>query len=261
MADVVKGAFFRADGQALIPAPEACGPWAADMLHGRLLAGLAARAIELDAPDADYRLARLTVDLFRSPPMRPVLITTRVARNGRRVRSVDVSMNCGGSQVARASGLLLRTGPPPDVTLWRSPDWTVPPPEQLEPSDDGRPGAGWEIRPMTPGGFASAERKRVWTRDTWDLVAGEAISPLVRVALAADLPNPLANMGPEGLPFINADLALSIGRLPRSEWIGLEVTDQLGTDGIAIGSCRIYDTDGPIGWSSVSAVATQKLSI
>jgi Thioesterase-like superfamily len=252
------GAFFLPSGQGLIPAPTASSPGSADMLHGRLLAGLAARAIELEVPDTAYRLTRLTVDLFRSPPMQPVLITVRVARNGRRVRSVDVSMHCGGGEVARASGLLLRTGPHPDVTVWRPAEWTVPLPDGLAPPEGTTQMAGWDIRPITLGGFFSAERKQIWTRDTWDLVAGETMSPLVRVALAADLPNPLVNAGPEGLPFINADLTLFIRRLPRSEWIGLEVSEQLGQDGIAIGSCTIYDIDGAIGWSSICAVATQQ---
>jgi hypothetical protein len=256
--DVASGAFFNRHGQALIPVPEACSPWSGDMLHGRLLAGLAARAIELDVRDAAYRLVRLTVDLFRSPPIQPVVTTTRVARDGRRVRSVDVSVVCGGGEVARAFGLLLRTGPAPDVTLWRPAEWAVAPPDQSAPSESAAHRAGWDIRLISPGGFASSERKRIWTRDTWQLVAGESVSPLVRVALAADLPNPLANAGPEGLPYINADLTVSLGRLPRSEWIGLEVSDQLGQDGIAIGACRIYDAHGAIGWSSVCAVASSQ---
>ena len=72
--------------------------------------------------------------------------------------------------------------------------------------------------------------------------------------MAADLPNPLANSGVEGLQFINADLTLLLARPPVSEWIGLEVTDHLSHDGIAIGSCKLYDTTGAIGWSSVCAL-------
>lgn len=249
-------AFFRPDERGLSPVPEAASPWSTDMLHGRLLSGLAARAIEQEVSEPAFRLTRLTVDLFRTPPMQPVLVTTRVARNGRRVRAVDVSMTCGQDEVARAHGLVLRTGPHPEVTVWRPDEWQVPAPDQLPPSERMASMAGWDIRPITPDGFFSAERKQVWTRDTWQLVAGESVSPLVRVALAADLPNPLTNAGAEGLPFINADIALSIRRPPVSEWIGLEVSEQLGQDGIAIGSCTIYDTDGAIGWSSVCSVAT-----
>ena len=77
----------------------------------------------------------------------------------------------------------------------------------------------------------------------------------VRAALAADLPNPLANSGAEGLQFINADLTLFLGRPPVSEWIGVEVAGHLGHEGTAVGSCTLYDTAGAIGSSSVCAVA------
>ena len=45
------GGFFEPDGDALMPIPEARGPWAEDMMHGRLLAGLAAWAIDRDHGD------------------------------------------------------------------------------------------------------------------------------------------------------------------------------------------------------------------
>ena len=44
------GAYFSLSTDGLKPVPAARSPWSADMLHGRLLAGLAARAVE----DADH---------------------------------------------------------------------------------------------------------------------------------------------------------------------------------------------------------------
>lgn len=228
------------------------------MLHGRLLAGLAARAIEEEAADHEFRVARLTLDMFRSPPMDPFQVATRVVRGGRRVRVVEVSISCNDVEVARAYVLLLRAGPHPAATLWRAPDWHVPAPDELVAPEESS-GSGWEIRLITPGGFWTSEQKQLWARDTWQLVAGEEMSPLVRAALAADLPNPLANSGAEGLQFINADLSLFLSRSPVSEWIGLEVAGHLGHDGIAIGTCKMYDTAGAIGYSTVCAVANALL--
>jgi hypothetical protein len=129
----------------------------------------------------------------------------------------------------------------------------VPAPEAL-PQFEGAATSGWDIRPVNPGGFWSAERMQVWVRDGAQLVAGEDLTPLVRAALSSDLPNPMANSGPEGLAFINPDLTLFLGRLPVSEWIGLEVMNHVGADGIAVGSCTMYDTAGAIGLSTVSAL-------
>jgi hypothetical protein len=139
--------------------------------------------------------------------------------------------------------------------MWRAPEWAVALPDTLPPPDNGDTDGGWDIRLLTPGGFWTAERKCLWARDRWQLVAGEELSPVVRAALAADLPNPLANSGAEGLQFINADLTLFLGRPPVSEWIGVEVAGHIGHDGIAVGTCTLYDTSGAIGSSSVCAVA------
>jgi hypothetical protein len=247
-------AYFIAGTDGLQPVPEARSPWAADMLHGRLLAGLAARAVEGAGHDPALRVVRLTVDMFRPPPMSALHATTRVARDGRRVRVVDVSIRSVDVEVARARALMLRTGAHPGGAIWRAPEWDAPRPETLPGPDGGDTYGGWDIRMLTPGGFWTAERKRLWARDRWQLVAGEQPSPVVRAALAADLPNPLANSSAEGLQFINADLTLFLSRPPVSEWIGLEVAGHLGHDGVAVGSCTLYDIVGAIGSSSVCAI-------
>ena len=249
--------FIPTDG-GLQPVPEARSPWSEDMLHGRLLAGLAARAVEQDFPDADYRVTRLTLDMFRFPPMQPFSVTTRAARDGRRVRAIDVSITCAGTEVARASVLLLRTGPHPNVNVWRAEEWDVPQPDELEPPPEMADG-GWEIRLISDGGFWTSGRKQLWSRDGWQLVEGEDMSPVVRAALSSDLPNPMANSALEGLQFINPDLTMFLARPPVSEWIGLDVVGHLGADGVAIGTCTLYDTTGAIGYSTVCGLANEVL--
>jgi hypothetical protein len=229
------------------------------MLHGRLLSGLAARAVEQEAHDPALRLARLTVDMFRSPPMEPFTCTTAVLRDGRRVRVLDVSIASAGFEVARARALLVRTGDDVVSDAWRPPAWDAPDPDELDRwQSEVEPGAaddlGWDIRLVNDGGFWAAERKRVWTRDRSQLVAGEELSPSVRAALAADLPNPLANAGSEGLSYINPDLTLFLARPPVSPWIGLEVSNHVAAGGVAVGECVLYDVDGPIGSSTVCGV-------
>jgi Thioesterase-like superfamily len=257
-AEDARAYFIPTDG-GLQPVPEARSPWSADMLHGRLLAGLVARAVEAESPDDAYRLTRLTLDMFRSPPMTPFTLATDVVRAGRRVRVVAVSITCDGIEVARARVLSLRSGPHPSGAIWHPREWDVPAPATLPPPDDVASSGGWDLRLITPGGFWTSEQKQLWCRDTWDLVAGEAMSPLVRAALAADLPNPMANASADGLQFINADLSLFLARAPESEWIGLEVSGHVGDGGIAVGSCNLYDTAGAIGYSTVCAVANEAL--
>jgi len=64
-------AYRIADRGRLVPGAHAQGPWSPGMLHGRLLAGLAALAIERDHGVEGFVPVRLTVDMFRSPSMEP----------------------------------------------------------------------------------------------------------------------------------------------------------------------------------------------
>jgi len=81
----------------------------------------------------------------------------------------------------------------------------------------------------------------------------------VRVALAADIASPLANSGDAGLQYVNADITLYLQRLPESEWLGFESASHQSAAGIAFGSCTVYDERGPIGSSTVCAVANTRV--
>lgn len=259
--------FFRPDTHgALVPDPSAHSPWGPDMLHGRLLAGVVARAVEADGAEA-FRPVRLTVDLFRAAPMEPVEVSSEVVRSGGRVRALNVSLTCAGREVVRGSALLLRQGAQPSGRVWQPDPWDVPDPDSVpvmgadagaEP--EGPSGATAdsviEIRLMTPGGFTAAAQKRLWVRETRPLVEGEELSPFVRLAQAADLTNPFGNSGQAGLHFINADLSLYAGRLPVGEWIGMEITGRVSADGVAVAESRLHDRRGPVGHAGVASVAT-----
>jgi acyl-CoA thioesterase len=210
-----------------------------------------AREIEQGYGAPDFQFTRLTVDLFRPPPLRPVTVSTRPLREGNRIRVVEGSVASDGVEVARASAVMLRRAEQPAGQVWTPPDWDMPPPEAA--------GRAAPFGPPPGDGRSTAERRRTWFRDEGQLVAGEEMSPFVRVALAADLTNPFANSGTNGLNFINADITLYLHRLPVSEWIGFEVASHRSADGIAVGACTLYDIDGAIGQTVVCSVANRRL--
>ncbi len=91
-----------------------------------------------------------------------------------------------------------------------------------------------------------------------ELVGGEALTPLVRAALASDFASPFANAGDAGLAYINSDVTLYLHRDPVDQWIGFEVVNHGSSDGVAIGECWVYDREGPIGTATVCALAQRK---
>jgi hypothetical protein len=253
--------FFAVTDEGLVPHPDARGPWAADMLHGRLLAGLAAWAVERDHGDPDLQPARLTVDMYKSPGMVTTGVTTTLVRSGGRVRVVDAAIDQGGVTVARASVLFLRRTEPPALDdAPRTPPWTAPDPDGLGPTFMPAD-VPFEIRSVEGEGFATpgGRPRRVWLRDRRPLVAGSALTPFVRAALASDFASPLANMSTEGLTYINADVSLDLARLPEGEWIGLATGERVVAGGVSVATCLVHDRSGPLGSCSVAAVRTPSM--
>jgi acyl-CoA thioesterase len=227
------------------------------MLHGRLVAGLTAREVELDHLDGGFVVARLTVDLFRAVPLRPVALRAARVREGRRVRAVEVFVTCDEVTVARAAALLLAPSEEPPGRVWARPRWRAPDPSAFpapvrtaEADAMGAPDMRFIGEQL--GGRGPYE---AWLREPWPLVDGEELTPVTRAVMAADVTNPLGNWGDEGLQYINADLTVNFSRPPVGEWIGLEVTDHLEAGGVAVGQSRLHDRAGPFALVVVSAVA------
>ncbi|WP_346433903.1 thioesterase family protein [Nonomuraea composti] len=244
-------AFFTRKRDELVPAPHARGPWSPDMLHGRLLGGLAARSLEEHHAEPGLRFARLTVDLFRNSPMLPVTVETTLVRNGRRIRVADAVLSTEQGVIARASAVLLRESEQPDgERSLVTPAWDQAPPAAPPVEGDGwRPPFDlWWVTPFDAQG-------RAWMRERHPLVDDEPLTPFVRAALAADFASPLANTQPGGLRFINADYTLTLARLPESDLIGVEATGHVSAGGVATGQVTMHDTAGPLGFCVVTALA------
>src|SRR5258706_12696955 len=95
--------FFTRDRDAFIPTPVASGPWDPNSLHGRVIIGLLAFAIEQRHGVDDFVPARLTVDMFRLPTLAPIEVTTKLIRDGLRIKVVEADFYSGGVNMARAS--------------------------------------------------------------------------------------------------------------------------------------------------------------
>jgi hypothetical protein len=248
--------FFRADGDLLVPAAFATSPWG-QVLHGRLIGGLTARAAEQAcAESAELACSRLTVDLFRSVPLAPVRVSTNQVRAGRRIMVLDVTVEQDGGPVGQGRAVLLRRSEQPEGRFRPPPAWGAPTPPELGPPEPmparqwTPPWETWRVgdgpNPMVGG---------MWIRDTHPLVTGEQLTPLVRLGMAADLASPVSNFSDRGLNFINADYTVYLGREPRGEHVGIQPDGHLSERGVAAGRCVLHDLSGPVGFAGTTAVA------
>jgi acyl-CoA thioesterase len=251
--------FFRREGGLYQPTPVSRGPWSPTSLHGRVVAGLLAHVIEAGYGEPDMTPARLTVDMYRLPDLSAAEVTVTPIREGRRIKVIDAEYIVGGVSMARATCQLLRQTENPDGVVWTPPNWDAPKPDDIPPPTDGRSAMGgmWATRPIS-GGFGTVGQKRLWMSEVRECVGGEPLTPFVRVALAADFASPFANSGDKGLGWINSDITLYLHRVPATPWIGFEVKNHGADKGVGIGECWLYDETGPIGTSTVAALAQRR---
>ena len=255
--------YFSRSDDGFMPGPDAVGPWAPDMLHGRFFGGLAARALENEFADTGWRASRLTVDMFRPASFDLVEVRTSLIRKGRRIRVADAMVTAGGVEVASIRAVFLAKGTPPPGDIWQAPTWQSPHPESLErihpDQTESNEVDAWDIR-IHEGGINSGERSRMWTNDSGRLLDDEPLTPLVRAAISADLASPVSNGSEAGIGYINGDYTLAMARYPVGPWIGHETTTHLASEGIALGTTTLYDLDGPFGTSTTTALANPILA-
>ncbi|HXH22908.1 MAG TPA: acyl-CoA thioesterase domain-containing protein, partial [Dehalococcoidia bacterium] len=114
MSESDNQAFLTRRDDLFLPAPIARGPWNPNSLHGRLLAGLLAHTVEQRFGRPDFQFARLTIDLFRLPPLAPLSIDVALRREGNRIRVAEGSISSEGLEVARGSVVMLRRAEQPE---------------------------------------------------------------------------------------------------------------------------------------------------
>jgi len=227
--------------------------WGADHLNGPALVGLAAHALESAFGLADFRPARLTVDLFRAARGVPTSTTVSLVRDGRRVRNSECEIIQDGVTVAKATLVQYRIGEPPRGEEWVSAiDFT--PPEVIDTalatyvsSDE----VGWT---RSIAEHQNASRKRYVNRSI-DVIEGRPNSPFVRAAMASEGTSLVTNLGSAGVGYINGDLTVALARLPEDDWVGVQADSHWAADGIAVGNATLFDSRGAFGSGMVTAIA------
>lgn len=228
--------------------PATAGPWSPDAQHGGPASALLVRAFERLEPDSNQRLARLTVEILRPLPVRPVSVTARIVRPGRRVTLLEGSLRVDGEDYLLARGW--RIGRPVTPTPAGGARVGSPPlPETAPPPAwEGAFAAGYlraiEVR-QTSGVFAGAGPGAAWIRARIPLVEGEEPGAFQRAAIVADSGSGVS----QGVDHrrwlaINVELTLAVHRDPVGEWIHLDSNTVVGAEGTGRTDTVLGDPEG-----------------
>jgi hypothetical protein len=261
-------ALYEPDGDRFVPTAFTTGPWDPRAQHGGAPSSLLTRAIEHVEAPGPMQIARLTFELMRPVPLTPLTITTRIVRPGRKVQLVEASLWSDEVEVMRATALRIRSAslPVPDGSV---PDEVVPgAPEQgevLEFPNTRHDGPSFhavacDIR-FVAGGFDRPGPATAWIHLTVPVVAGEATTPMMRLAAASDFGNGLSWTLPrDRWLFINPDLTAHVTRPPDGDWVCLQSVTVPGEQGVGLAESALFDHRGRIGRAVQSLLLDQVAS-
>jgi Acyl-CoA thioesterase C-terminal domain/Acyl-CoA thioesterase N-terminal domain len=260
----VPDALYEPDHTLLIPTELTRGPWSAIAQHGGPPAALLARAAESFDGGEAMLVVRLTIELLRPVPLAPLRLQSRLARPGRKVQLIEVSLSSGNVEVARAVALRIRRA---DVDVPPGARVREPPPSlpqtgttSLWPWSHGGDVVAYHSHAVehrfVAGGFDVPGPATDWIRLRVPLVAGEPTPPFARVAAAADFGNGISWVVSrvDGFSFINPDLTIYLHRHPAGEWVCLEAITRMEPHGVALAESRLWDERGAIGRSLQSLI-------
>lgn len=254
-------AIFYQEGDAVVPTIYAQGPWDPGVQHGGAVAGLLARAVEQVPTPVPMRVARLTLDMLRRVPVRPLSITTEVLRTGKRIQAVRAELHDGDLLVASAVAMLVRTGAGIDMSPYRQPEVPLPPPPgstdqpvAFNPRTDMPEGFPHVVEfDRVVGSFRGGSPSKTWVRLVVPFMRGEETTPLVRLMALSDFTSGLGAFLPyDQFVSINPDLTIHVLRYPTSERICVDAETWADADGIGQSRGRLFDEAGLCALSNAS---------
>ena len=245
-------AFFEPEGEGRFLATDLTrGPWDPAAQHAGPPSALLARTLEQCNARDDAQIVRVTVEILRPVPIGVLDVSAEVLRGGRSVELLAGEVRADGQPLLRATAWRIRTA---DVDVEVGVDDAGPTaPAQLPPaaafpwSADVGYHVGMEWR-FASGEFLAPGPAAVWMRMRHPLIAGEAVSPLTRVMIAADSGNGVsAELDFARYLFINTDLTVALHRHPIGEWVCLDARTTIQRSGIGLAETHIFDENGPLG--------------
>ncbi|MBR0696633.1 thioesterase family protein [Bradyrhizobium lablabi] len=252
---------FRVDGDRVVTSPDAAGPWDPRMQHGSAPAALVVWAAEAIPSSAPMRIARVSIDLMRPVPVASLGIESEVLRDGRKIQLCGVRLLADGVVVVSATVLKIKaqaTELPPEIT-----DLPVelPKPDQCasEPGNITSPFVRCISMRPARGQFGQIGPGAIWFRVDHPLIAGAAVSQVMRAVVAADFSNGTSPaLDFSKFTFINADLTVNLAREPVGDWILVDGESWIGPDGAGLAMSRLADQHGYFGRAVQSLVIERR---
>jgi hypothetical protein len=198
----------------------------------------------------------VTVELMRPVPLAPLELRVRTMRPGKRVQWIEAMLlDERDHEVAHATVLRIRSE---DVDTSGSvhPQVDAPPGPDAALAEHFPFGEGafgfWNVHDvrLVRGSWTAPGPAVAWFRLRCPVIAGEPISPIARVAAAADFGSGVSNpVRMTKAAAINPELTVHVHRHPVGDWVCLDAGAWAQPHGVGMAEARLHDGSGVIGRS------------
>ncbi|MBL8268515.1 thioesterase family protein [Steroidobacter sp.] len=254
---------YQVEGSIAHAQPCSAGPWDPGLQHGGAPASLIAWAVERMPVREPMQVVRMTFDLLRPIPVAPLAIKIDVQREGRKIQVLNVTLLHEGVACVRATVLKMRQAELELPEHVIDEQILLPGPEQgreskIRFSSYEQFASGVTLRSVR-GEFGKLGPGALWFHAHRPIIAGEAITPLMRAAMTGDFCNGVsAVLDFAEWTFINADLTISLARQPVGEWILLDAQTWIGERGAGLAFAKLGDERGYFGRAIQSLVIERR---
>jgi hypothetical protein len=234
-------AFFAREGRQFVPTGLGVSPWNRSAQLGVAMAGLVGQLVDETPTPAPMITSRLTLDILGAVPIEPLTHSVRLLRDGKRMQTLELTLNSGDRTWVRATALRVR--------MAETPDQNPAPTRRLPRDDDPRAqGLPWYESVRMEGDFFEPGPGAIWVRLGASVIEGEPVSPLAAMAMIADFG---AGTGPllplKDWTLANLDITIYLTRAPIGDWLLVDAETEGAGTGVAVSRSRIGDVEGMFG--------------
>lgn len=233
------------------PLTAAQGAWNPNEQHMAPATGILCAELEAYNPRTGLRIGRINLDIWGLISLEPFTIETRLLRSGRTIELIEARMQAGERTLISARAWRMQTCDTSQIQGLE--EAAIPPHDSMLPWDGMEQWGGGFINSMqfkTDPQQRRAGKGVVWMTNPLNMVEDQNTSSFVKLMGMVDTSNgivPRAN--PREWIFPNLDLNISLLRMPRGQWLGLDTRQQYGDDGIGLTSSVLHDEQGIFGHS------------